>query len=238
MNKIEYFITELDFIDDPKIKEIAQNLIGQLPDYFFEVAASSTGKAVPQDETSTVPSLRQSKRKYHPEYALGKEGLIRHTKAAVRIANDLLRLEMFKGLSEKKDLIITALLLHDGWKHGREPKAYLASSSTEAAAALSKYNNYAQSNHPLIAAEMVEELCEDKEIATQLATLIKTHMGQWNTDWKTGVEIMPKPETQRRASKSKFVISIFVALLRKIQSFVHLCDYLASRKFLEFNFEV
>ncbi|MBR3655270.1 MAG: HD domain-containing protein [Candidatus Gastranaerophilales bacterium] len=182
MNKIEYFITELDFIDDPKIKEIAQNLIGQLPDYFFEVAASSTGK-------------------YHPKYALGKEGLIRHTKAAVRIANDLLRLEMFKGLSEKKDLIITALLLHDGWKHGRE------------------YNNYAQSNHPLIAAEMVEELCEDKEIATQLATLIKTHMGQWNTDWKTGVEIMPKPET-------------------KIQSFVHLCDYLASRKFLEFNFEV
>ena len=85
MNKTEYFITELDFIDDPKIKEIAQNLIGQLPDYFFEVAASSTGK-------------------YHPNYALGKEGLIRHTKAAVRIANDLLRLEMFKGLLEKKDL--------------------------------------------------------------------------------------------------------------------------------------
>ncbi len=181
MNKTEFFIMELDLIQDPEIKKIAEELIGQLPDYFFEVAASSTGK-------------------YHPQYALGKGGLVRHTKAAVRIANDLLKLEMFNWLSEKKDLIITALLLHDGWKHGAE------------------YQQYARADHPLIASEKIIELCTNQEIGYQLSNLIISHMGQWNTDWKNGQEILPKPES-------------------KIQAFVHLCDYLASRKFLEFNFE-
>lgn len=60
---------------------------------------------------------------------------------------------------------------------------------------------------------------QGSELAYELADLITTHMGQWNTDYKTKEEIMPKPST-------------------KAQSFVHLCDYLASRKFLEFNFEV
>ena len=46
-------------------------LIELLPNYFFEVPASSTGK-------------------YHPEFALGDGGLIRHTKVAVRIAYELL----------------------------------------------------------------------------------------------------------------------------------------------------
>ena len=179
--KQEYFLKELLFIEDDKVREETMNLIGQLPDYFFEVAASSTGK-------------------YHPDYALGEGGLVRHTKAAVRIANDLLRLEMFRGLSKIKDVIIAALLLHDGWKHGAE------------------YSQWARADHPIVAAEKIKELSADKEIGSQIADLILTHMGQWNTDWKTDKEIMPKPSS-------------------KAQSFVHLCDYLASRKFLEFNFE-
>lgn len=181
MDKQEVFLKELLFIEDDNIRNEVINIIGQLPDYFFEVAASSTGK-------------------YHPNYALGEGGLVRHTKAAVRIAEDLLRLEMFKGLSKIKDVIIAALLLHDGWKHGVD------------------YQPYAKAQHPIIAAERVRELSIDKEIGSQIADLILTHMGQWNTDWKNNEEIMPKPSS-------------------KAQSFVHLCDYLASRKFLEFNFE-
>ena len=41
-------------------------------------------------------------------------------------------------------------------------------------------------------------------------------MGQWNTD-RYKNEIMPKPK-------------------KSIESFVHLCDYLASRKYLLFDF--
>ena len=49
----------------------------------------------------------------------------------------------------------------------------------------------------------------DEEV--QLASsVIKTHMGPWITDYQ-GNEILEKPKT-------------------KYQNFVHMCDYLASRK--------
>ena len=41
---------------------------------------------------------------------------------------------------------------------------------------------------------------------------------QWNKDNYTNKEILPKPVT-------------------KLQRFVHMCDYLASRKFLDVQFE-
>ena len=67
MNKIDVFKNELNYIKDVRVKKSCSELINLLPDYFFEVGASSSGK-------------------YHPNYALGKGGLVRHTKAAVRIA--------------------------------------------------------------------------------------------------------------------------------------------------------
>ena len=51
-----------------------------------------------------------------------------------------------------------------------------------------------------------------------LCSLIESHMGQWNKDNYTNKEILPKPVT-------------------KLQRFVHMCDYLASRKFLDVQFE-
>lgn len=180
--KLQHFSTELGFIEREDIRKETENLIGLLPDYFFSVPASSTGK-------------------YHPDYALENEGLLRHTQAAVRIAHELLRLEMFNGLSEKKDFIYAALILHDGLKHGKD------------------HSPYSVANHPLLAANFIVEHCESLEIGEEIADLVATHMGQWNTDYRNGLEIMQKPST-------------------KAQSFVHLCDYLASRKFLEFNFGV
>ena len=65
--KEEVFKKELTYIKNNRYKENIKVLINLLPDYFFEIPASSTGK-------------------YHPYYATGKGGLVRHTKAAVRIA--------------------------------------------------------------------------------------------------------------------------------------------------------
>lgn len=191
MNKIEIFEKELNFIQNEIIKNIAKELIGKLPDYFFSVPASSTGK-------------------YHPAYALDEGGLVRHTKAATRIGNDLLNLEMFNGLSEKKDLIIAALILHDGLKHGHNEERFV------------------RADHPVLMSNYIvnealpldgARTAYENELVAELSDLVLTHMGQWNTSYKTKEEIMPKPSS-------------------KEQSFVHLCDYLASRKFLEFNFEV
>ena len=61
MNKIDYFNKEYTYIKDNKIRDDLKYLVSNLPDYFFEIEASSTGK-------------------YHPKFASGEHGLVRHTK--------------------------------------------------------------------------------------------------------------------------------------------------------------
>lgn len=183
MGKSDLFNFEINLIENIEIRNFVKNFLEQVPDYFFEVAASSTGK-------------------YHPNYALGNQGLVRHTKAAVRIAHELLRLEMFKYSQEQQDLILASLILHDTYKHGKYGSSFTVA------------------EHPLVAAEEVINSSlnlklEWKEILFQN---ISSHMGQWNTDYKTKKEILPKPK-------------------KGMQNFVHMCDYLASRKCLEFNFD-
>lgn len=173
---------EINFIKNSVIKEDAEFLVSKLPDYFFKVAASSTGK-------------------YHPKFSLDEGGLLRHTKAAVRIAKELLSLEGSKYQSDDKDIIILALILHDGFKHGYT------------------YSTYTKAEHPALMADFIrnQELKMSKELQSKLANCIETHMGEWNSDYKTKKELMPKPSTS-------------------MQNFVHICDYLASRKFLNINF--
>lgn len=179
MDREEIFERELSYIKDETIAEDCRMLIDLLPDYFFEVAASSTGK-------------------YHPEYALGKGGLLRHTKAAVRIGYELLQDPIIGGKYEdnEKDIMLVGLLLHDGLKHGN-PK-----------------EQYVRFDHPILMANFIMEqkanlLMSDEEIEL-LCSVIKTHMGPWTTDYN-GEEVLEAPKT-------------------KYQSFVHMCDYLASRK--------
>ena len=69
--KTDAFKKEISYIKSDKYKKCAEELIELLPDYFFEVAASSTGK-------------------YHPSFSLGDGGLLRHTKALVRIGIELM----------------------------------------------------------------------------------------------------------------------------------------------------
>ena len=78
--------------------------------------------------------------KHHPSYALGKGGLIRHTKAAIKIADSLLSLEMYNHLD--KNLIIAALMVHDSVKPGFTSDGKVIST---------------QSKHPLFAVELLEK---------------------------------------------------------------------------------
>ena len=82
-------------------------LIDMLPDYFFEIPASSTGK-------------------YHPEFAACEKGLVKHTKVAVKIANEIISTETIGNVFSKdeKDLILISLLLHDGLKEGIVKEKY------------------------------------------------------------------------------------------------------------------
>ena len=184
--KKDVFKKELSYIKNSKYKENALILIDLLPDYFFEVAASSTGK-------------------YHPSFSLGEGGLVRHTKAAFKIGYELLNNESIGNIfnQEEKDLMLIAILLHDGLKHGIEKSKYTVA------------------EHPVIICDYIKEnkdklTLTDNEIMF-ICNVIESHMGPWNTDYKGNV-ILPKPSN-------------------KYQKFVHMCDFLSSKKFLDIKFE-
>lgn len=163
---------------------VLRYFVDTVPKYFWHVQASSTGK-------------------YHPQYALGEEGLLRHTCAAVRIAATIINLDQYNGIFDDvdKDNIIVALMLHDTFKHGEEKDG--------------KYNPYSIHEHPLLAAEKVSERLDDEHKCV-IANCIASHMGEW-TESNRSRYVLPKPKTLE-------------------EQMVHLCDYLASRKFLEFKF--
>ncbi len=186
MNREEMFLEELDYIKDENLQESLLKIIELLPEYWLSEPASSTGK-------------------YHPEYALGKGGLLRHSKAAMRIGYELLNDPTIgdKYTQKEKDLMLMSLLVHDGLKLGLPQE---------------KYSRF---DHPILMANYViekqKEIGLSKEDATFMAEVIKTHMGPWTTDYN-GNEVLEKPKT-------------------KYQNFVHMCDFLASRKCLLVPFD-
>ena len=186
MNYEKLFEVELTYLKSDRIKKACLAMTKLLPDYFYEVPASSTGK-------------------YHPSYSLGEGGLLRHSKAAMRIGYELLQDPSIgdKYTDDEKDLMLMALLIHDGLKSGNPQE---------------KYTRF---DHPILMADYLmdceEELGLEVEEIEFLGDVIKTHMGVWTTDYN-GNEILEKPKT-------------------KYQNFVHMCDYLASRKCLLVPFE-
>lgn len=186
LDKVRLLQTEIDYIKSDRIKKACCEMVKLLPDYFFEIPASSTGK-------------------FHPEYASGEGGLLRHTKAAVRIAFELLSNPLIgdKYKSDEKDLMIMCLILHDGLKLGIDKE---------------KYTRF---DHPLLMKDYIKTNSDKLGLeATEidfLGDVIKTHMGVWTTDYN-GNEVLEKPKT-------------------KYQSFVHMCDYLASRKCIILPFD-
>ena len=96
------FNAELMRFTNNNVRESAETILEILPDYFYEVPASSSGK-------------------YHPNFSLGEGGLVRHVKAAMQFLEDMFENEAFGVFDDyTKDLIRMALLLHDGLKSGLE----------------------------------------------------------------------------------------------------------------------
>lgn len=185
MEKKDYFNKEYSYIKDSKKREDLKYLVSNLPDYFFEIPASSTGK-------------------YHPSFALSLHGLVKHTKVAVRIAHELLDNPALNNFTDnEKDIIIMALVLHDGLKSGKIKE---------------KHTRF---DHPLLVCDFIREhssnLSLNEEELELLTRVISSHMGIWNKDYN-GNEVLPIPKD-------------------KYQRFVHMCDYLSSKKFMNVDFD-
>lgn len=169
---------EINYIKNNDIREIVEYDLNRLPDYFWTVPASTSGK-------------------YHPKASLGKGGLVRHTKTAVEVAVQLFPLYNFSEYIQ--DIIIASLILHDGLKCGLDS------------------SNRTVFEHPKLMAEFVSFNWKSIEMNRMLiGKCIASHMGQWNTNKKNSL-VLPLP-------------------LSEPEKFVHMCDYISSRR--NFNIEL
>ena len=190
-NKKELLKEYFDSVQDENVKKFMEQCIETIPEYWYTVPASSTGK-------------------YHPNYALGNGGLMRHTIALLRFFDRLVRNTMYGSpfTNREMDLLRVACLMHDSRKSGSDEDF-----------AVSKYTKF---DHPILAANVVRSIDteyitdEEKEM---IANAIESHMGQWNVDTygKSKVEL-PLPTN-------------------KYQKIVHLVDYLAAQKGIEVQFD-
>ena len=182
------FEKELNYITNEDLKEFVIECLEKAPEYFYHIPASSSGK-------------------YHPYQDLGEGGLIRHTKAVVQVAMDLIRCEQFCGAKYDKDEIISACILHDVIKNGFEDSSHTLI------------------EHPLLASEFIQEVFNSSKITyskiwssvNAIQHMIKTHMGIWNKD-KEGNEVLP-----------------LISSYNDRGLLVHLADYISSRKYVDMS---
>lgn len=147
----------------------------KVPEYFWTVPASSSGK-------------------YHPTFALGDGGLVRHTQMACEIAKEMFRLDKYGSCDPLH--IMFALIVHDTFKSGHVDTGKTTYSHQSIAAdELWDLHNRLSKDQLICMSDDVNCIC----------SLVQTHMGSWSRT----------PPT----TKEQFL--------------VHLCDYIASRKYFD-----
>ena len=150
INKTDFFKRELDLIVNEDLRMAVKSYLEEsVPEYFWEIGASSSGK-------------------FHPAFSQGKGGLVRHTKAVVMFAEELLRMSSYAFMrDEYKDYVIAACIVHDTAKYGAK-----------------EYDKAEYKNHAPAAAVAFDTWCMslDYDCSEFLLNAIASHMGQWSTD--------------------------------------------------------
>ena len=218
MKTSEIFEREIGFIKNETLRKIVADTLDAAPECIQTIPASSSGK-------------------YHPKADLGEGGLVRHIKTVTAVCRSLMDSDNFADivlsdltkdsihyhyntivdsfvkdtiLDAYKDIALAACILHDVCKPDDTPE------------------HKTVFDHPIKAAELFKSIAEKhftdnnqlylENVIPITYNVIASHMGRWNTASYTNV-VLPTPRTG-------------------IEVIVHLCDYLASRKFFDFNFDV
>ena len=154
MRTMKLFERELALIKNEELRCAVHDYMNDpdyVRDYFWTDGASSSGK-------------------YHPKMSQGIGGLVRHTKAVVMFAEELLRMSSYAYMREEyKDYVIAACIIHDTVKYGFNDEI--------------DKSEYA--NHAANAATAFAEFCfhnTTHEPHYLLLQAIRSHMGQWSTD--------------------------------------------------------
>ena len=180
---LEYFDYPLDFVNQ-KIMELINEYFDKIPEYFYTVPASSTGK-------------------YNPSFDLGEGGLLRHTQMVCEILKEFQRMDEYKSLNFF-DMMV-ACILHDTFKNG-----YIDNNKTVAShasiAADEFYNTYIYHKY---SKEDLEETVGnvtynyagelDRRIIN-ICNMIRTHMGQYGA-------IKPQTASEKLVHLADYVAS-------------------------------
>lgn len=163
--KLALFEKEIDYIEIENIKDFFKQAITLVPDYFFEVPASSSGK-------------------FHSALECGYGGLVYHTKSVAKVANYLVNLQQYKSkLNEvEKDCVICATLLHDCLKHGAENKTGFSVHQHPVLAA------------DFVRGDARLDNIISQEIREVIADAVASHSGEWTTSKRSKI-VLPSPQT-------------------------------------------
>ena len=163
--KIALFEKEVDYMEIEDIKSFFKAAITLVPDYFFEVPASSSGQ-------------------FHSSLECGFGGLVYHTKAVAKVANYLVNLQQYKSkLNDiEKDCVICAALLHDCIKHDWLNKTGFSVHHHPVLAA-----DFIKTNSNL-------DGIISQETRMIIGDAVASHSGEWTTNKRSKI-ILPSPET-------------------------------------------
>lgn len=191
---------EIALIQHEDIRLLVRAVLDACPACFWSMPAATTGK-------------------HHPPISLGEGGLVRHTRAVVRIACHLLDMQGIYPEERQYSIALAACILHDCCKKWDTEKHTAFAHPRRAAELIAAQANILwpadmANLPPAVADELLEHL-ERAYTATapavrSICACVECHMGRWNFNARTGEEL-PRP-------------------LTPIQRLVHTADFLASRK--------
>lgn len=158
MEKSEIFAKEIALIKDMTLQRFTRYYLDNwTPDIFWTTGASASGK-------------------FHPDFAKGEGGLVRHTKAVVMFCDELMKMSQWAYMTDaRKDIAIMACIFHDTCKYGMTNEVNTA-----------EYKNHAENaavNVELAWNEYFDRYNDPRvKCPYELMQAIRSHMGQWSTN--------------------------------------------------------
>lgn len=166
--KLFYNVIKTSNIINKEIKDFAIYCADRIPEYFWTISASSSGK-------------------YHPVTDLGEGGLVRHSLMVYRIAIDLIQASTNEYILKYKNEILIACLFHDCCKNGFENSGHTEHKHPLFAAEFITdcYIKFTKENPSFHTSDLL--------YIDIINTAIKSHMGKWTTS-KFSKTILPVPQ--------------------------------------------
>lgn len=179
----EYFDYPLTFVNK-KIIELVNEYFDKIPDYFYKVPASSTGK-------------------YHPSFDHGNGGLLRHTQMTCEILKEFERMDEYKNLNFF-DMMV-ACILHDTFKNGYVDNGRTVSSHASIAADefydTYIYHKYSKEDLEETVGNVTYNYAGELDRRVMIiCDMIRTHMGQWGA-------IKPQTNSEKLVHLADYVAS-------------------------------